>query len=149
MMAVVRWLALAAGLVILSHAASAQTAADTMARWGMLGTWALDCSKPPSRQNGYLSYVRKPGGAVSHEREFGDSRDAHDISQATIGPHGTLELVVHFKSFNQVRKWRLMKGADGRIRAIVNSSVKNDDYTIKDGKFTGNGADVPWQTRCR
>ena len=40
-------------------------------------------------------------------------------------------------------------GVDGRIRTIANSKVDGTEQTIKDGKFTANGGDTPWQSRCR
>ena len=52
-------------------------------------------------------------------------------------------------SLNQTRQFSFIKGGDGRIRAISNRNVANNEYTIKDGKFTSNGNAPPWQTRCR
>src|SRR6187431_204849 len=57
------------------HAAQAQSIAETLSRWGLLGTWALDCSKPASSSNGNLSYATRRAGQVSHERDFGDRQD--------------------------------------------------------------------------
>jgi hypothetical protein len=49
---------LAAGLLVTSHApaAKAQIVADTLDKWGLLGTWAVDCSQPPSVKNGYKTW---------------------------------------------------------------------------------------------
>jgi hypothetical protein len=132
-----------------ADAAMAQTPADTLRRWGLLGTWAIDCSKPASGSNGYLVYVADSGGKVSHNREFGDRRDTNTVEKARTGRGGALELTVNFPGLSQSRKFTLMMGADGRIRAMANSKADGTEPTIKDGKFTANGQDTPWQTRCR
>lgn len=129
--------------------ADAQTVAQTIERWGLAGTWSLDCSQPASRQNYYLSYVATADGRASHDRDFGDGKDSHAIQRATILPDGMIELTVHFKSFGETRKWRLVKSPDRRIKTMVNSNVDGGDFTIKDGKFVPSGAEVRWQTRCR
>ena len=74
------------------HAAQAQSIAETLSRWGLLGTWALDCSKPASSSNGYLSYAIRRAGQVSHERDFGDRQDVNEVQQARLVLGGALEL---------------------------------------------------------
>jgi hypothetical protein len=134
----------------ISAAAATKSTADVVSDWGLLGTWALDCGQSASRQNGYLSYVIKSGGRVSHERDFGDLRDANQVLGATIHSNGSLELTVHFKMTSppQSRTFSFVKGSDGRIRAITNSRVDGTEQTIRDGRFTANGNTTPWQTRC-
>jgi len=141
------WLVLVASLT-LAHGAAAQPVPDTLRTWGLLGTWALDCTKPPSGSNGYLSYVVR-SGKVAHDREFGDRRDSNDVQQARTGVGGTLDLVVHFPTLNQTRKYTMLMGSDRRIRAMSNSRIDGTDQSIRDGKFIHNGALTPWQTRCR
>ena len=137
-------------LVVLatSEASLAQTVADTASRWGLLGTWRIDCSKPASRSDGDLQYVVR-GGALFHEREFGDARDSSSVVSARTKADGSIEIVVNFTSISQTRQFSLIKGSDGRIRAISNRNVDTNEYSIRDGKFTANGNTPPWQTRCR
>jgi hypothetical protein len=136
------------GCIALAQGAAAQTVADAATRWGLIGTWALDCSKPASSSNGYLAYVVR-GTGVSHDRDFGDRRDSNVVQQARTGIGGTLDLVVHFPGLNQTRKYTMLMASDRRIRALTNSRIDGTDQTIKDGKFTTGGATTPWQTRCR
>lgn len=150
MFASVRMLGLLfAACIALAHGAAAQSVADAATRWGLIGTWALDCSKPASGANGYLTYVVRGAGKVAHERDFGDRRDTNDVQQARTGVGGTLDLVVHFPGLNQTRKFTMMMASDRRIRALANSRIDGTEQTIKDGKFTANGGITPWQTRCR
>ena len=129
--------------------AVAQNTEATVKRWGLLGTWALDCAKPASRDNGYLIYVVRTPGKVSHERNFGDAQDVNEVQQARTGRGGWIELVVNFPVLSQTRKYTLMMGPDGRTKAMSNSLADGKEPTIKNGKFTANGNDTPWQVRCR
>ena len=123
----------------------AQTAAESASQWGLLGTWRLDCNTPASSADSDLSYVVREG-QLFHDREFGNARDSSVVNAATILPDGSIELVVTFASLAQTRQFSLTKGGDGRIRALSNRKVDTEEYTVRDGKFTGNGNDSPWQT---
>ena len=135
-------------ILVAPQASLAQTVAQVASSWGLLGTWRLDCSKPASRSDGELKYVLRDG-KLFHDREFGDARDASQVTSATRKADGSLELTVKFDSLSQTRQFSFVKGGDGRIRAISNRNVDTNEYTIKDGKFTANGNTPPWQTRCR
>ena len=65
------------------------------------------------------------------------------------GRGGALELTVNFPGLSQTRKFTMVMGLDGRIRTMANSKPDGTEPTIKAGKFTANGHDSPWQTRCR
>jgi hypothetical protein len=131
-----------------SGAALAQTTAQTASKWGLLGTWRLDCSKPMGRSNPDLSYVVR-GGKLFHDREWGDTRDSSAVVLATSKADGTLEMVVNFTSLSQTRQFSFMKASGNRIRALSNRNVNTNEYSVRDGKFTSNGKPTPWQTRCR
>jgi hypothetical protein len=126
----------------------AQTAAETARTWGLLGTWRLDCNKPASRADGELQYVVREG-KLFHDREFGDARDSSTVTSLVAKADGSIDVVVNFTSIGQTREFSLIKGKDGRIRATSNRNVDTNEYSIRDGKFSFNGASTPWQTRCR
>ena len=140
---------LAVPLVAGTIGAAAQSPVELASRWGLIGTWALDCTKPPSGSNGYLTYVIRRAGQVSHERNFGDRQDSNDVEQIRPGADGAIELVVSFPSLKQTRRFSLIMGPDGRTRAIANSKADGTEPTIRDGKFVHNGSETPWQVRCR
>jgi hypothetical protein len=131
-----------------TDAASAQSVAETLGRWGLLGTWATDCGRPPSDRNTYLSYVAVGDGRVRHERNFGKGRDARDVRSAAIRPGGPIEIVADFGSLGGMRKWVMVKGVDGRIRTMANSKVDGTNASIMTGRFVGSGADAPWLSKC-
>jgi hypothetical protein len=136
-------------VVLFADGARAETVAETLARWGLLGTWATDCSRPPSQANHRLSYVARAGGRAFHERNFGNTRDSREIRAAALRPGGLIEVVADFGTLGGVRKWTMIKDADGRIRTLANSRIDGSDATITDGRLVvGSGAKTAWQTRC-
>lgn len=134
------------GGFLCAMAAHAQGLTDAAAAWGLLGTWAPDCTKPASRENGYLTFARADA-VVTQRRDFGDLRDEHLVTAARILPDGQIEVVMDFESLSTERTIVLAKEGDGKMRAVSNRDEKGD-YTIKAGKFTANGEDSPWQYRC-
>ena len=62
-----RWRAcLVAALAMASvETANAQSVANTIAEFGLIGTWATDCAQPASSSNFLTVYAIKPSGEVS------------------------------------------------------------------------------------
>lgn len=133
-------------------AAQAQTVAEVASKWGLLGTWQIDCRAPVSRSNGAITYL-VTGGKLQMQRDFGGDKnagnDTNTIVAAARKPDGTLEYTTVFPSLGQTRQQTDTKGSDGRRRALSNRNVDTNEYTIKDGKLVSNGTDSLWQTRCR
>ncbi len=125
----------------------AQSMADEAAVWGLLGTWAVDCTVPASRSNAYLSYVRQ-GDALIHRRDFGDTRDEHLIDRARVLADGSLEIVITLTLSNssQARTLVLQKQGEGKMRAVMNRDDAGN-YTIRNGKLL-DGRPSAVQFRC-
>lgn len=133
----------------LAFDASAETVAQTASKWGLIGSWALDCSLPPDRGKGaLLAYEVAPGGRVVHRRNFGDVKDENQVLGAVVSGNGMLNLRVSFPGLKETREYGMMKQPDGTIRAMYNRNAK-EEYTIKDGNFTANGNSSPAQHKCR
>jgi hypothetical protein len=128
--------------------ASAETVAQTARKWGLIGSWSLDCSLPPDRNKGtVLAYVIAPDGRVLHRRNFGESTDESEVIAAEVSKGGMLNLRVFFPSLKQTREYGLVMQSDGTIRAMYNRSQKLE-YSIRDGKFIANGNPTPPQHKC-
>jgi len=123
--------------------------AQTASKWGLIGTWSLDCSLPPDRDKGsVLAYEVAPGGRVVHRRNFGDAKDENPVLSAVVSNNGMLNLRVTFPSLKQTREYGLMKQPNGTMRAMYNRNAKQE-YTIKDGKLTANGNPSLPQYKCK
>src|SRR6266700_4706187 len=129
--------------------ASAETAAETAGKWGLLGRWSLDCSLPPDRDGGaVLAYEITEAGNLIHRRDFGSSTDIADVIGADVSAEGVLNLRIFFPGMKQTREFGLTMQPDGSIRAMYNRDQKGH-YTIRDGKFTANGKPTPPQYKCK
>lgn len=141
MAAAVLWIAFAS----LAHA---ETLAATVERWGLLGSWSVDCTLPPDRHEGtVLTYKISKDGRVIYRRNFGDARDENEVVSATVDAEGLLNVMVFFPSLHQTREFGLMLSNEGNLRAIYNRSERGE-YTIRDGKYVKTGAPTPAQQRC-
>jgi hypothetical protein len=133
----------------LPSGASAETMAQTVQKWGLIGPWSLDCSLKPDRDRGMvLDYEIVGDDRVVHRRNFGDKSDESEVVTAEISADGTLNLRVFFPSLKQTREFGLMMQPDGTMRAIYNRDQKQE-YSIRDGKFTANGNATPPQHKCK
>jgi hypothetical protein len=128
-----------------ANGVQAQSAADTLASYGMLGTWANDCSQPASSTNFYAVYKRSSGGQVTRVYYNDPDKvyntyiivDAIRVSDDQVayrqkGSDGTVEIVIQ---------------VDGKRYHVLSSRVVNGKVFVKDGKFA-NGDVSPWQTKC-
>ena len=129
--------------------ASAETVAQTVRKWGLIGPWSMDCSLKPDRDKGtVLTYEVVGDDRVVFRRNFGDGADESEVVTAEVSADGMLNLRVFFPSLKQTREYGLMMQPDGTVRAIYNRSQKNE-YSIRDGKFTADGSLTPPQYKCK
>jgi hypothetical protein len=128
---------------------SAETVAETARKWGLIGSWARDCSVPADRDKAtVLAYEVEPGGRVVHRRYLGDIIDDNEVLSAEVSGNGMLRLRVSFPRLKETREYGMLKLSDGTIRAIYNRNSKGE-YTIRDGKFTANGNLTRPQHKCQ
>ena len=144
--------ALAMATVATAHA---QSAANTMAEFGLIGTWATDCAQPASTRNYLTIYAIKPSGEVS--RTYGDA-PGHvlNIYKITSAKRQARDLL----SYDQVwdfagspaniaanRMQVLLNMVDDKYQ-IVSSQGSDGSFFVKDRKFPNSGDESPWQFRC-
>jgi hypothetical protein len=128
--------------------APAETVAETARKWGLIGSWSLDCSLAPDRNRGtVLTYQVASGDRVVHRRNFGDTRDESEVVTAAASGDGMLNLSVFFPALKQTREYGFIMQPDGTLRTMYNRNQKQG-YTIRDGKFTANGKPTPAQQKC-
>lgn len=143
-----RWTIAAVLWIAFCSLAGAETLAATVAQWGLLGSWAVDCAVSPDRDKGaLLTYEIRKDGRVMYRRNFGDAKDENEVVSATVDARGLLNLMVFFPSLHQTREFGVMLTKDGSLRAIYNRSERGE-FTIKDGKYVKTGKPTLPQQRC-
>jgi hypothetical protein len=148
-----RTLLLAAALALaLPAAAPAQTSpSDVMRSFGMLGTWATDCSRPSGDDNFYTVYAAMPDGNV--RRTYYNTPDRakayneYLITRAIRLPADQLSYRQEGSVDHDKIDVILLK--DGNQYKIWSSVRENGEVLVENGKYPKSGADSPWQARCR
>ena len=142
------WTAAAIPWIAFASLAHAETLAATVEQWGLLGSWAVDCTISPDRDKGtLLTYEIRGDGRVMYRRNFGDTKDENEVVSATVNAEGLLNLMIYFPSLHQTRESGLLLAKDGSLRAVYNHNERGE-YTIRDGKFVKSGAPTPSLQRC-
>ncbi|MCP3381152.1 hypothetical protein NLM31_12460 [Bradyrhizobium sp. CCGUVB4N] len=143
-----RWMTAAVLWIAQTSLAHAETLAETVEQWGLLGSWAVDCAVSPDRDKGaLLTYEIRKDGRVMYRRNFGDAKDENEVVSATVNAEGVLNLMVFFPSLHQTREFGVILTKDGGLRAIYNRG-EGGEYTIRDGKYVKTGAPTLPQQRC-
>jgi hypothetical protein len=153
-----RWGAcLAAALAMTTvETANAQSVANTIADFGLIGTWAGDCAQPASSSNYLTVYAIKPSGEVS--RTHYDKPDhVHDNYKITSAKRQAPDLVLYQQVWDLEsspadvagnRMQVLLNMADNKFQ-IVSSQGSDGSFFVKDRKFSSSGDESPWQFRCQ
>src|SRR5215471_641670 len=111
--------------------ASAQSPSAVLREFGLLGTWATDCSRPSDSDNFYTTYAGMSDGRV--RRTYYNTPDRKTPYNVYIITRA-IRLPSDMLSYQQ----------EGDV-----NQDKIDVMLVKDGKFPGSGDDSPWQAKCR
>ena len=130
--------------------ASAEPAADVARDWGLLGTWAVDCSASPKKGvTSFYTYTVTSAGTVTLKRDNEDF--SFSIIDARIGPDHTLVLTMPMPQpqFKTTRESSFTKDANGDLRPVYNRDKDTGVYSIQDGLIVANGNPVPSLHKCK
>ena len=135
--------------------ANAQSVADTIAEFGLIGTWATDCTQPASSSNYLTIYAIKPSGEVSRTY-YDQPGHVYNNYKITSAKHQAPDML----SYEQVwdfdgspaniagdRVRVLLNMADNKFQ-IVSSQGSDGSFFVKDRKFPGSDDESPWQFQC-
>jgi hypothetical protein len=136
--------------------ANAQSVADTVAEFGLIGTWATDCAQPASSSNFLTVYAIKPSGEVS--RTHYDKPDhVHDNYKITSAKRQAPDMLLYEQVWDLEsspadvagnRMQVLLNMVDDKYQ-IVSSQGSDGSFFVKDRKFPNSGDASPWQSKCQ
>jgi hypothetical protein len=132
-----------------SAAAPPQAAAAVLGEFGLLGTWSIDCSHPPSVTNSYAIFRVPAAGFPSETFHAGAGYTDNVYTIQGVERPAADRLMLHmvFES-NGNRQDSLIVKSNSRIRTWW-SRRQDGTITVSDGKIH-TAADRPtdWLTRC-
>jgi hypothetical protein len=136
-----------AALTALSTRGEAETVAETVEKWGLIGLWSADCDSFPSARNTYLRFRSRRDGRIVLERDSGGEPDSSEIVAAEIAPDHSLTVRVRFSKEGRLREITYVKALPRVMREIENHAI-GGAYTIKDARFVSDGSETLWHLRC-
>jgi hypothetical protein len=136
----------AVSMILLTASAAASTPREVFEQKGLLGTFAVDCSRPVSPQNAYTFFRTLGGGRVQIDLMVGPQRRQYAYVIERAEPRGSNEVAVRMAN----PQWTLnllYRVEGGRLRTM--ESVRHDGtVVIRAGVFAGNGRPTQWLERC-
>lgn len=147
-----RGLLLVLALVLATPAAAnAETVGQTLRQFGLLGTWADDCSLPAADNNFHTVYAALPNGTVQRTYYNAPGKIYNQYVLQRVNRISSDQIVYQQKGSAGRIDVVLMKA--GNRYHVLSSQNENGKIYVKEGKFTENtsspGVESPWQTKCR
>jgi hypothetical protein len=143
-------------ITTLSEAVRADSAVENASKWGLLGTWQLDCAAPVAGPNFAEIYVVRNGelfldrpARPTNNPKLMFSGDTSAITSATVTDNGSLDLVVKFSKGSYEIVIGKVDSANGvGFRVVQNTNLDTNFVTVKDG-VRMDGRPTPVMNRCR
>lgn len=135
----------------LATAAAPPTTADLFREFGLFGTWAVDCSRPASPQNPYVSDILEDDGAVVEQHHLGPAYAVNHYRVLSAKGLSTTEvaLEVMFQPGSETAQQQtlVMRVSNGRRRTLFNQP-EGGAVRVKDGIVLSVGVKTPTLTKC-
>ncbi len=132
------------------HAPHAPSVSEVFQQFGLIGTWAVDCSQPASVDNAYGTY--RAAGTLFYD--FGPKYESRTWTYTVAFFSKVTTINVSFNALTLFGKLPDGSTADFVLRKfngkIQNFQMIQGDGTIriKDGVYTSNGKEAAWLELC-
>jgi hypothetical protein len=140
----------AALLVLVPGLAQAQSASAAMQDFGLLGTWAGECSQDASPTNNHATYLVTSTGGLQLKYQSGADfeESVYDILDAKRVAPDKLSLRQVLMSNDRVTLDIVLLKENDKIR-IWSSLFPDGTALVEDGVMTSmTGRETRWMTRC-
>jgi hypothetical protein len=138
-------------LLLLTGLADAQSAANVVKEFGLVGSWAIDCRQPPSPTNAYANFSLTSGGAIELRDDFGPDFDdmIYRIVDAKRIGQFRLSLRQLLTTDDQIVLDTVMLRAGGRIRNWSSRLADGSSVLVDNGVIPlAREQETGWMTRC-
>ncbi|MGO8920827.1 MAG: hypothetical protein ACLQJR_33450 [Stellaceae bacterium] len=133
-------------LLLLPHAAGAQSVPQVLGEFGLLGSWSADCSKPASPEAPRVVYAVEADGSVTRELVEGA---AHGTGTPFVAATRVAPDQVEVDYLYQDRTVHLvLEMREGRHHGLT-SWIDGGAPFMEDGVVLANNRRAPWLTKCK
>jgi len=137
-------------LLLLPSLAHAQSAASAIQDFGLIGTWAGECSQAASPANNHATYAGAPSGGAQLRYQSGEGYEdsIYDIIEAKRIAPDRLSMRQVLAGNNQVTLDIVLMKEKDRIR-IWSSAFPDGTPLVEDGVLTtATGRETRWMAHC-
>ena len=137
-------------VLLLPSLAQAQSAAGAVQDFGLIGTWAGECSQGPSPANNHATYAGTPSGGVQLRYQSGEGYEdsIYDIIEAKLIAPDRLSVRQVLAGNKEVTLDIVLLKERDRIR-IWSSVFPDGTSLVEDGVLSaGTGRETRWLVRC-
>jgi hypothetical protein len=126
--------------------ASAASVAETIEKYRLTGTWAVDCTSPPSPQNPHVVYQLLGADRLQRETRVGPGQNPEPSVATAIVEIGPGELMMSWKSS--------AGGITNRVRAgqgamqVMDSTLDTGQKIFANGRRVRDDAEAPKFNKC-
>lgn len=136
----------AALMLVAASSTSAQTAEALAREFGLLGTWAADCTKPADKANIHSTYAVEDGQVLNNHDAGPDFHRATFVVRSARPTGMDLLLLQTVSAAGQVSAITLRRIGDKmQIWRVVAS---DQSVPVNDGKFMDSDAAIPALSKC-
>jgi hypothetical protein len=130
-------------------APAAMTVQQAAQTFGLIGTWAPDCSQPPSTDNEHDIYALNSDGTVGLQYNDGPGFEpnTYNWTQAVLVDPDTLQIDGIFSGDNTAQHTVLQKNSAGQMRVFGNVDGTGK-ILVQNGTFANSSGGPPWVTKC-
>ena len=149
-----RGLLLVLALILgLPATAGAETVAQTLRQFGLLGTWADDCGMPPAGNNFHTVYRALSNGNVERTYYNGPNKIYNQYVLSRVNRISSDQVV--YSQSGSAGRIDVVLIISGNRYHVLSSQNQNGIVYVRDGRFTEHagdgksaGLESPWQTKC-
>jgi hypothetical protein len=130
-------------------APAAMTVQQAAQTFGLIGTWAPDCSQPPSTDDEHDIYSLESDGTVGLRYDDGPDIEPnrYNWTQAVLVDPDTLQIDGVFYGDNTAQHTVLQKNGAGQMRVFGNVDGSGK-ILVQNGTFANGSGGPPWVTKC-
>jgi hypothetical protein len=138
-------------LVALPEIANAASVEEVFQEFGLLGTWAADCSSPATPGNPHVSITVPSAGLVLEDHDLGPDfavnrysvLSAESVSQTSVSVH-----VIFQPGTTVEERQKLVFSVNNKTRRTIFNQSDAGAIRVKDGVAIARGSKTPLLRKC-
>jgi hypothetical protein len=136
---------------VMPAAAGSGSVEDLFRQFGLFGTWASDCSQPPSPANPHVSITTPTAGLVLEDHDLGPDFAINHYSVLSAEPVSetglSVEVIFQPGTETEERQRLVFQIRDGSRRTMFNQP-DGGAVRVKDGIALARGTKTPVLKKC-